>query len=42
MALSKDEKKVYQQIKKLVQSRDFKEIEEGIQLAKESANGNVF
>ena len=28
--------------KKLVQSRDFKEIEEGIQLGKESANRNVF
>ena len=42
MAISKDEKNIYHQIKKLVQTRDFKKIDEGIQLAKKSANRNVF
>lgn len=42
MVLSKEEKQLVQDIKKLVQSRDFVQIEEGITLAQQSNNPNIF
>ncbi len=42
MVLSKEEKQLVQDIKKLVQSRDFVQMEEGITLAQQSNNPNIF
>ena len=42
MALTKEEKQLVQDIKKLVQSRDFAQMEEGITLAQQSNNPNIF
>jgi hypothetical protein len=42
MELSKEDKKSCQQIKKLIQSRDFTQIEQGIEMAKLTASVAIF